>query len=36
MPNGLIKNAKWIDQNFSLFPQDAKNPSDLLVKISGV
>jgi hypothetical protein len=35
VPDGLIKNAKWIDNNFLSFSQDAKNLSDLLVKISG-
>jgi hypothetical protein len=35
VPDGLIKNAKWIDNNFLPFSQDAKNLSDLLIKISG-
>jgi len=36
LPNGLIKNAIWIDNKFFPFSQDAKNLSDLLVKISQV
>jgi hypothetical protein len=29
MPNGLIKNAKWIDKKIMALSQDAKNPADL-------